>query len=483
MTAQTTPISRQQTGQDTQGRRRTAGSRAWSAGDAAAVAAAGLLFAVAAVVGHAINGDEKLHMRWPPLLAHYEPHLGPGTVAAPLVAVVVAVHGPALAARLPWRRLLLAGWAASLAWIIALALVNGWRTGVTSRLAKRSEYLTDVDEVTGLGVFLSTFTDRILLGSENNWTVHVAGHPPGALLTFAGLDRIGLGGATWAAWFVLLTGASLVPAVLVTVRALGRGREPERELWARRAAPFLVLAPAAVWLGVSADAYFAAVAAWALALLALAATGRVRVPWAAALGSGLLFGWLLYLSYGMVLMAVPALAVLLLAGNWRPLPWVLAGMLAVAALFTAGGFWWFDGYFTLYERYYQGAARERPYAYFIWANVAVQTLTLGLAGAAALRRAGAALVRERPGRPVWRVPGTWRKPRGVVLVLVAAAVAAALLADLSGMSKAETERIWLPFTVWMLLAAALLPRRSVRWWLAAQAAVAITVDHLFFTGW
>ena len=34
-----------------------------------------------------------------------------------------------------------------------------------------------------------------------------------------------------------------------------------------------------------------------------------------------------------------------------------------------------------------------------------------------------------------------------------------VLADLSGMSKAEVERIWLPFLPWILLATAALPRR------------------------
>ena len=70
--------------------------------------------------------------------------------------------------------------------------------------------------------------------------------------------------------------------MLVTVRALAG------EALARRAAPFLVLAPAAVWMGTSADGYFAAVAAWALALLALAVTGHR--PRTTGLASGLLFG-------------------------------------------------------------------------------------------------------------------------------------------------------------------------------------------------
>ncbi|CAI4169831.1 hypothetical protein CCOS2040_17765 [Streptomyces albidoflavus] len=42
-------------------------------------------------------------------------------------------------------------------------------------------------------------------------------------------------------------------------------------------------------------------------------------------------------------------------------------------------------------------------------------------------------------------------------LLVLAALLALLAADLSGMSKAETERIWQPFYFWLLPATALLP--------------------------
>lgn len=58
-----------------------------------------------------------------------------------------------------------------------------------------------------------------------------------------------------------------------------------------------------------------------------------------------------------------------------------------------------------------------------------------------------------------------------------------IAADLSGMSKAETERIWLPFTLWLPATAALLPARDHRGWLAAQACVALLVNHLLLTGW
>lgn len=78
--------------------------------------------------------------------------------------------------------------------------------------------------------------------------------------------------------------------------------------------------------------------------------------------------------------------------------------------------------------------------------------------------------------------GTTASPQRLVLV-VSAAFLALLAADLSGMSKAETERIWQPFILWLLPATALLPVPRRRGWLAAQAVVALTVNHVFWTGW
>jgi hypothetical protein len=66
-------------------------------------------------------------------------------------------------------------------------------------------------------------------------------------------------------------------------------------------------------------------------------------------------------------------------------------------------------------------------------------------------------------------------------VLVSGALLALLAADLSGMSKAETERIWLPFALWLLPSAALLTRP--RAWLTAQAVLALLLNHLLRTGW
>jgi hypothetical protein len=287
----------------------------------------------------------------------------------------------------------------------------------------------------------------------------VAGHPAGATVTFVLLDRIGLGGGAWAGAFVITAGTTATAAVLVAVRTLAGER------LARRAAPFLVLAPGAVWMGASADAYFTAVAAWALAFLALAVTGHHARP--AGFASGLLFGLALYLSYGLTLIAVLAAAVLLLGSHRiRPLPFVLAGLAVVPAVFTALGFDWWEAYRLLVTRYYQGAGGVRPYGYWVWANLACTVFVVGPATAAGLRRA--------------RVPRSDRQPFRLA-VLVAAALLAVLLADLSGMSKAETERIWLPFAFWLLPSCALLP--APRAWLAAQAVLALLVNHLLLTGW
>jgi hypothetical protein len=142
---------------------------------------------------------------------------------------------------------------------------------------------------------------------------------------------------------------------------------------------------------------------------------------------------------------------------------------AVAAAFLAAGFWWLEGYRQVTIRYYQPGeyGMVRPYSYWVWADLACLAIVLGPAGVAGLRRV------FTPGQ---------HQPHALLL-LCAAAGLAVLLADLSGLSKAEVERIWLPFAVWLLPAAALLPARQVRWWLAGQAVVALAVNHLLLTTW
>jgi hypothetical protein len=70
-----------------------------------------------------------------------------------------------------------------------------------------------------------------------------------------------------------------------------------------------------------------------------------------------------------------------------------------------------------------------------------------------------------------------------VRVLVGAVVACVLVASLSGMSKSEVERIWLPFAIWLLASCALLPADRHRHWLAVQAGAALLLQHLLLTWW
>ncbi|MEU6682255.1 hypothetical protein [Streptomyces sp. NPDC046832] len=436
--------------------------------DVYAAGAAALLVTAAVLAGRHIQDTRRtLFVDWPPLLASWVPHTGPGTPAAVLTAVATVAYGPVLAARLPWRALLPAAWGTSVVWILSLALVDGWHRGVAERLTTRHEYLQVIDRFHDVPAALRGFTGHILLDSPDNWPAHVAGHPPAATLTFVLLDRAGLRGGGWAGMWCVVVGATACVAVLVALRALAE------EVLARRAAPFLVLAPAAVWMGTSADAYFAAVAAWAVALLALAVT-RGSPGWAGA--SGLLFGLTCYLSYGLTLVTLIAGAVLVLGRRGvrrRPvvLAPLLAGLAVVPAVFTLAGFDWWEAYRLLVTRYGQGAGGIRPYGYWVWANLACAVLVTGAATVAGLRRTTVSLLRHRSG------------PRaGVRLAfLLSAALAALLVADLSGMSKAETERIWLPFALWLLPACALLPRP--RLWLTAQALLALLLNHLLLTGW
>ncbi|MFD9499307.1 hypothetical protein [Streptomyces sp. NPDC060035] len=441
--------------------------------DLAAAGAGVVLVTAAALVGRAVeNADHTLYVRWPPLLATWYPHAGPGTAAAPAVAAAVVAYGPVLADRLRWRTLLLSCYAASLAWVFSLALIDGWGRGIAGRLTTKHEYLGVIGRFDDIGAALHSFNDHILVGPPGNWPAHVAGHPPGATLTFVLLDRIGLGGGAWAGVWCIVTGTSAAVAALICIRALAD------EHTARRAAPFIVLAPVAVWAGTSADGYFTAVAAWSITLLALAATRTVHGPEAAALGAGLLYGLVCYLSYGLTLIAVLLLAVLALTRTARPLAPCALGALVVPVAFTLAGFNWWDAYHLLVERYYQGAGGFRPYSYWVWANLACTAIAVGPATLAGLRRTAAGA----PGAVRTLRTGKPGSPQSLIL-FVSAAFLALLAADLSGMSKAETERIWQPFLLWLLPATALLPAPRRRSWLAAQAVVALVVNHLLWTGW
>ncbi len=427
---------------------------------------AALLLVAAAMLLPPLLGWEvhaRLHSGdgFAPLHGFWDPKVGPGTLPAFVLAVLGWRYAAGLAARLPWRGLLVASYAAGLAWLLALAYVDG-SSGISRVLGNGAEYLRTARATTDVHAMLQQYVDRIPYSAPDNWPTHVAGHPPGALLVFVGLDRVGLGGDYAAGLVVTVVAASTAVAVMVCLRALGS------EAVARTAAPYLVLAPAAVFMAVSADALFAAVAAWGLVALALAATATRAAPMAGwALLAGLLLGGCVLMSYGLVLVGFLALGVLWVARSWSPLPIAAFAALSVVLAFAVAGFAVWEAYPVLNERYWDGIARVRPASYWLWGDLAALTISAGPLLGAGL----GSLAAHR------------RSAERAVVVLVAAAATAVVAADLSRMSKGEVERIWLPFVPWLLLSVVALPERWRRPGLALQLATALLVQHLFYTSW
>ena len=172
------------------------------------------------------------------------------------------------------------------------------------------------------------------------------------------------------------------------------------------------------------------------------------------------------LSYGLVLLAVIPITVAVARRRLRPLLVATIGAVLVGAVFLAAGFWWVAGLAATRERYCAGVASRRPYDYFLLGNLAAFALAIG---------------------PATVVGLAWLRDRRALL-LVGGALLAVALADLSGMSKAEVERIWLPFVPWVLLAcAAIVCTRArptaARLCLVGQAATAIAIQTTVRSPW
>lgn len=424
----------------------------------AAVTGWGVLVAIAIVLGPDLlpEGPEVASLRAPPVMGQWRFGGGPAVAFPLILAAATVVYGPRLAATLRWRTLVAVAGVATAAWCVALAAVDGWYR-VAFPLSGEHEYLAVVDRIEGPGHFLETFVERL-----DGYPIHVQGHPPGMPLLLWGMDRLGMAGTGWTAGLVLAGAALATSATLLAVRSVAGGNDlAAGEHVARRAAPFVALAPAAVWLGTTADAFFAGVIALGIALLV-----AVRGHAAVYVVGGAVLGCALFLTYGAVpLLTIPA-GVWLYRRDVRPLLWAALGAAAVTAIFWAGGFWWFDGLEVTKEAYEAGVSQDRPYELFVRLfNPAAFALAVGPAVACAL---GVLLARGRQ-LPV------------AVWLLPMLAFAAVSVANFSGLSKAEVERIWLPFVPWLLVLTALLPRP--RLWLAVQVVAGLSLQLFLHSPW
>jgi hypothetical protein len=448
----------------------------WPRGEVIALAVALLLIIVAAVVGHEMNRRGlPIVLPRPPLLAFWHPHVGWGTPLG-VLCVILGLRLQQVVSVLPWRRLLLTGWLLNLAWMCSLTLVDGLQRGWIDVLLNPNEYLHDLHRIADPFAFVSSFTHYIAfgpgVGGDLVWTTHVAGHPPLTTLIFWLLARVGLGGGFWAGAVCILIASAASVALPVAISELGA------EAAARRIVPFIALFPGAVWMAVSADGLFAGVAVSGLALVCRGAVrGRILV----SMLGGLLLGIAGFLSYGLVLFGFVVLVVVILTVLQRGLrrtlvPWLIAsiGFVMVAAIHLALGFNWLSGLAALRVRYDQGIASQRPFSYFVYANLAAWLISCSPLLAIGIARSMGPLSRDRRG--------PWTQDR-VVALLALSGVLAALVADLSGLSKAEAERIWLSFGVIAYASLALLRGRGAGWALMGSAMWALLVNHLLNTGW
>jgi len=447
-----------------------------------AVAAWLVVVVVALAWGTAAIADADVALRAAPVMGHWRWHGDPAVVGAVLVGAAIVAAGPTLAARAPWWAVPWGAGGAAAGWTAALAAADGWHR-VTEPLTTRHEYEPFASGIRDLRGFLAGYADGL-----RTFPVHVQGHPPGPVVLAWALDRVGLGGAGWLAALALAGWGVAVAAALVAARAVAGERA------ARRAAPALALLPAAVWAGTSLDALFAGLTAAAAALAIVAVTRRSarRVPCQATFAgaAGLAAGTALLFTYGAALMLLVPLAVgavLVAAGGRRPAAgaarrqpaphrgarpvalaaWAAGGVAAMLGMAAAAGFWWPAGVEATGTAYWGGIGRLRPAAYLtLVGNPAALALATGPAVAAGL---GVAVARIR----------TRARAAVRTALLPAAALGAVLVADLSQMSRGETERIWLPFVPWLALAAPGDRRR----WLAAQVALALVLQTTLDSPW
>jgi hypothetical protein len=430
------------------------------AGARARLAATTIAAACAAVVATGIAVHEasgRLGTALPPFVSVPGAAVDPlaGAAAALLALCVLAAPRALVAPRRPP-----AFAAALLAVTLALALaVNAARhgagawsaifdTGPGGSFEARNEYLPALPAADYGGHFL---LDRFAL-LVPSLPANAAGHPPGVLLV---LHWTGIRSAAGLAALCIAAAAAVPPLTYALARNV-----LATERAARTAGLLAMLSPGILLFATtSVDALYAAAGVAAACLLA------ARAPATRALGAG-------------VLAAASLLSWALLAiGAWGAvLAWRREGLRAALALAAAcaaavvafdatlAGLWGYDPIAALRATeaiYRHSLAAVRPYWFWIAGSPDAWLVMLGL-----------------PVAGGWLVAVGRARPAAVALAVVI--VAAAVL----GFTKAETERIWLPFAPLACVAAAeVLPARALRPALLVLAVHALAWQLLFDTIW
>ncbi|MCB0864857.1 MAG: hypothetical protein KDB58_04005 [Solirubrobacterales bacterium] len=390
----------------------------------------------------------------PPFFAHWEPQVDPAAIVAiPLFALAVAAAVRLARAEVGAGAFVVAIFAVTLLARLSVSAARDGTEGFSAMFGSSpeaaNEYLPALPALHSLG--LHDFLDRFAEISPT-LPIHPSAHPPGTLLL---LDALGIDTAEGMAWLVILVGALAVPLTYWLARGLGVADDRSRA-----AALLLALSPSALLYGVtSTDSLFATLGMVSACLLVGSGVLR-RIAGALALAAAAFFSWALLAlgAFAVVATAVKdglrsALALALVAGV------VLVAV--YAALYAATGFDPVGAIRAAGEAYDLGISNARPYLYWLFGSPVAFVVALGL-------------------------PTAWYAARALGTANAAAVGLAAIIivSVLVGLTKAETERIWLfmgpPAAV---AAASMVPLRRMPLILGLLAAQALACSLLLFTIW
>jgi hypothetical protein len=273
-------------------------------------------------------------------------------------------------------------------------------------------------------------------------------------------EQLGFASRTFHLVLMLSAGAVSTVAALKTLQCVSG------DAAVRAAAPFVVIGPVLVWR-TNPDVIFGAVglvAVW-LVVSSLTQPDSARRDRVALLG-GVVFGITLLLSYGLALLGLPMLVVAVKLRRVRPLALAAVACLATMLVPALFGFSWIAGLRETQVQYRESIAHVRGYRYWLLGNAAVYAALLGPAVVVGLQRLRDPLARA----------------------LIFGGLGCAVAAGLTGLSSAETERIWQPFVPLVLLAGGALwadrdqfDAAAARRWLALQSVVAIGFQSFLWT--
>lgn len=414
--------------------------------------AVGLGIAAIAVATSAELGSDAV-----PFLGHYRLDISPLAIVAPLVALaVLLVARRRWAARMSWRLLLSLSYLAALAWQLGLAVMSG-PAGLSRYLSNEDGYLPELAGVGSTAELFAAVTD-----ADGTLSTANTGHPPGSLLLLWALKSTSLSDIQLGLLSAAVS-ALIVPLVLLTARS-SCGPVAARQL-----APFLILAPWAIWLVVGPDAATAVLAAAALAAAAHA-SHRNRRGWSAlawSVVSGLLLASATLFAY---LAAWFGLSIVCLYFARRR-PWhnlaTGAGALAPLAAAQLAGFNWAEGLSVAYHGYLERIEFDRSLLWWIPLSLVVLILACGPGLVSSLRK-----MRNTPAWPFLIGGG-----------------AAIVFSVLMGTARGGVEETWLPLFPWLLIAATAPATQGGRplpfpWLLAAvTAACGLIIEAVLLSPW